>query len=115
LRFVFEFTAEAKKRKQTVSERGVGFIFTTHKTKGFANFDQAPEEVPWYGIEQEYTLFKDGRPMGWPASTARPFNKRQAAVRLGARWPCAAAHPDLGAQARPRRGVGPEQAGDGQG
>jgi len=38
-------------------------------------FKQAPEEIPWFGIEQEYTLFKDGRPMGWPASAARPFNK----------------------------------------
>jgi hypothetical protein len=45
------------------------------RTLAQAIFDQAPEEVPWFGIEQEYTLFKDGRPMGWPASTARPFNK----------------------------------------
>jgi len=44
------------------------------RTLADAIFKQAPEEIPWYGIEQEYTLFKDGRPMGWPASTARPFN-----------------------------------------
>jgi len=33
-----------------------------------AIFDQKPEEKPWFGIEQEYTLFeKDGRtPLGWP-------------------------------------------------
>ena len=24
------------------------------------------KEEPWVGIEQEYTLFKDGRPLGWP-------------------------------------------------
>lgn len=31
-------------------------------------FDQKLDEVPWFGIEQEYTLFeKDGRtPLGWP-------------------------------------------------
>ena len=36
-------------------------------TRNAANkiFDQALEEVPWYGIEQEYTLFKDGAPLGW--------------------------------------------------
>ena len=28
-------------------------------------FDQGIEEEPWYGIEQEYTLFKDGAPLGW--------------------------------------------------
>src|SRR5262249_55492676 len=22
----------------------------------------------WFGIEQEYTLFKDGRPLGWPTT-----------------------------------------------
>ena len=45
------------------------------RTMAKAIFDQALDEDPWYGIEQEYTLFKDGRPMGWPASSARPFNR----------------------------------------
>mmetsp|Transcript_4201 Transcript_4201/g.13312 ORF Transcript_4201/g.13312 Transcript_4201/m.13312 type:complete len:349 (-) Transcript_4201:231-1277(-) len=36
-------------------------------------FDLAPEEEPWFGIEQEYTLFKDGVPLGWPTSSARSF------------------------------------------
>merc|ERR1711950_111493 len=33
-----------------------------------ALFDQKLDEKPWFGIEQEYTLFeKDGRtPLGWP-------------------------------------------------
>ena len=44
------------------------------RTLADAIFNQALDEDPWFGIEQEYTLFKDGRPMGWPASTARPFN-----------------------------------------
>jgi len=40
---------------------------TRHAAK--AIFDQNLDEKPWFGIEQEYTLFeKDGRtPLGWPA------------------------------------------------
>merc|ERR1712088_254898 len=40
---------------------------TRHGAK--AIFDQKLEEKPWFGIEQEYTLFeKDGRtPLGWPS------------------------------------------------
>lgn len=36
-------------------------------------FNAALEEEPWFGIEQEYTLFKDGVPLGWPSSNARSF------------------------------------------
>uniref|UniRef100_A0A7S2RML1 Glutamine synthetase n=1 Tax=Mucochytrium quahogii TaxID=96639 RepID=A0A7S2RML1_9STRA len=36
-------------------------------------FDQKLEEEPWFGCEQEYTLFKDGSPLGWPTSSARSF------------------------------------------
>lgn len=36
-------------------------------------FEAGLEEIPWFGIEQEYTLFKDGVPLGWPKSTARSF------------------------------------------
>ena len=45
------------------------------RTMANAIFEQALDEKPWYGIEQEYTLFEDGRPMGWPKSSARPFNR----------------------------------------
>ncbi|KAJ1557647.1 glutamate--ammonia ligase, partial [Cladochytrium tenue] len=44
---------------------------TPHKTNGRAPaleiFNQVPEEKPWFGIEQEYTLFDtDGQVFGWP-------------------------------------------------
>ena len=38
-----------------------------------ALFAQQTELVPWFGIEQEYTMFKDGSPLGWPRAAARAF------------------------------------------
>lgn len=43
---------------------------TNSRAPAKALFDQLLEEEPWFGIEQEYTLFKDGVPLGWPKSTA---------------------------------------------
>jgi len=49
-----------------------GEVIPTNTRAGAkAIFDAAPEEEPWFGIEQEYTLFKDGTPLGWPKSHAR--------------------------------------------
>lgn len=48
-------------------------IPTNTRTPAKEFFDQALELEPWFGIEQEYTLFKDGVPLGWPKSTARSF------------------------------------------
>ena len=31
-------------------------------------FDAAKEEEPWFGIEQEYVMFRKGTPLGWPQS-----------------------------------------------
>jgi glutamine synthetase len=44
-------------------------IPTNTREAAKALFDQKPDEKPWFGIEQEYTLFeKDGRtPLGWPS------------------------------------------------
>jgi len=44
-------------------------IPTNTRRAAKAGFDQKPDEEPWFGIEQEYTLFeKDGRtPLGWPS------------------------------------------------
>lgn len=27
---------------------------------------KAKEDAPWFGLEQEYVFYKDGRPLGWP-------------------------------------------------
>jgi glutamine synthetase len=29
-------------------------------------FEAHRDEEPWFGIEQEYTMFRNGRPLGWP-------------------------------------------------
>jgi len=44
-------------------------IPTNTRESAKALFEQKPDEIPWFGIEQEYTLFeKDGRtPLGWPS------------------------------------------------
>ncbi|KAH9586738.1 Glutamine synthetase [Trypanosoma melophagium] len=31
-------------------------------------FEQKPDEHPWFGMEQEFFLKKDGRPYGWPST-----------------------------------------------
>jgi glutamine synthetase len=31
-----------------------------------AALDKYGDQEPWFGLEQEYTFFKDGRPHGWP-------------------------------------------------
>ena len=46
-------------------------IPTNTRAGALAIFNAALEEEPWFGIEQEYTLFKDGTPLGWPKSHAR--------------------------------------------
>jgi glutamine synthetase len=41
-------------------------------------FAQKPELEPWFGIEQEYVMFKDGTPLGWPKGAARGTVKNPA-------------------------------------
>jgi len=37
-------------------------------------FESVKEHEIWFGIEQEYTLFQGGRPLGWPTCTSRSFS-----------------------------------------
>jgi glutamine synthetase len=48
-------------------------IPTNHRAIAAKVFKEKTKEEPWFGIEQEYTLFKDGTPLGWPSSQARTF------------------------------------------
>jgi len=34
-------------------------------------FNKGLQFEPWFGIEQEYVMFKDGTPLGWPKAAAR--------------------------------------------
>jgi glutamine synthetase len=36
------------------------------RTACVATAEQYAGQEPWFGIEQEYTFYKDGRPLGWP-------------------------------------------------
>ena len=56
----------------TYTPQGVAIPTNTRKPANDI-FQQKLDEEPWFGIEQEYTLFKDGVPLGWPKSTARTF------------------------------------------
>merc|ERR1712226_1497714 len=53
---------------ETLDPKAGGPIPTNTRAAAKATFDKAPEEKPWFGIEQEYTLKKpDGmRPLGFP-------------------------------------------------
>mmetsp|Transcript_9738 Transcript_9738/g.21714 ORF Transcript_9738/g.21714 Transcript_9738/m.21714 type:complete len:350 (+) Transcript_9738:52-1101(+) len=51
-----------------------GDAIPTNTRAGAAEiFSNKTELEPWFGIEQEYTLFKDGTPLGWPKAVARSF------------------------------------------
>lgn len=52
-------------------------IPTNTRAPAKAIFDKAPELEPWFGIEQEYVMTKDGVPLGFTRNAARaagPFN-----------------------------------------
>ena len=44
--------------------------FEPHRTNTRATLvpiaEKFADQEPWFGIEQEYTFFKEGRPLGWP-------------------------------------------------
>jgi len=46
--------------------------FTPHSSNTRATcaaiYEKYKDQEPWFGIEQEYTFFQEGRPLGWPAT-----------------------------------------------
>ena len=58
-------------------------IPTNTRAPAKAIFDKAPELEPWYGIEQEYVMFKDGVPLGWSKGHARAGGPFQPTWQIG--------------------------------
>eukprot|EP00286_Rhodomonas_abbreviata_P024409 CAMPEP_0181313150 /NCGR_PEP_ID=MMETSP1101-20121128/14094_1 /TAXON_ID=46948 /ORGANISM="Rhodomonas abbreviata, Strain Caron Lab Isolate" /LENGTH=432 /DNA_ID=CAMNT_0023420083 /DNA_START=8 /DNA_END=1306 /DNA_ORIENTATION=- len=58
-------------------------IPTNTRTEAAKIFEGHEAEEPWFGIEQEYTLFQDGVPLGWPKSGARPFAETSPLYQFG--------------------------------
>lgn len=54
----------------TYEPAGMTPIPTNTRAPAAEIFAGTEDQVPWFGIEQEYTLFKDGAPLGWPKSAA---------------------------------------------
>jgi glutamine synthetase len=42
----------------------------------FERNDETLKLAPWFGLEQEYVLYKDGRPVGWPEDGSEPKVKQ---------------------------------------
>ena len=56
---------------------------TNTRAPAAAIFDAKLDEEPWFGLEQEYTLFKDGVPLGWPISAARAYHGATPTIKMG--------------------------------
>ncbi len=39
---------------------------TNHRSEAVAAYEKYKDQEPWFGMEQEYTFFKENRPLGWP-------------------------------------------------
>ncbi len=60
--------------------------------------EQYADQESWYGIEQEYTFFKDGKPLGSPSAATRP--RRAATTAAWAPTRCSGATSSSGTWTR---------------
>ena len=68
------------------------FSETNHRSSCAKIMEQVQKERPWFGLEQEYTLFDvDGIPLGWPKHGTLPPQGQLSFISAGVYITCVGA------------------------